>query len=794
MEPSDEESAAVRVQRWYRNVSNERRELNRQQVHDLLGPTKQKMLAHRTGRGGAAVGGDLGPTTARSGRPSKKKKSRGGRRGTSSTVTHQHPVAAAGGQASTKATAAPMAGEGRPSPRPAAVASAVKPPSTQPSLLDRHNLQRLRSLASARQRRVGGTPESDQPRDDEALTHPQPAAAKPPTAKAAIPPADGDHRLANLIGFLDSVDENQSKIEAELGGLRMPRRGQMLATGDVVQPTGGAVAIDPSHAETATAVTRMLVQQQLELKEKEATIAALEQKVQQNEQVAEAAAATTHRAASPPKRSGSGLAAPGLSAEEQLAEANRTINRHLGFIDRLIHDKKALSERCEQLVAQLKGAETKFAARLDELRDGHKAELRKRKEAAATAEKQRREKWIKEQTKRIKDMTVKGLEPEIQRLIQEHKAEIARVREARPSTAADMEAVAAAHKAELAETATQNRAAQAEAVAAARLEAQKEAEDRAVAAERDFQAERRRLLDEQAALKAEGQREVARAREEARAEFTARRQADEAASLALKQDTERLLRESSQRHEREVAALKEQLAIEKESWEDMFMRKQAAQLKTKEAAVREELRAERDRQINMVIGRLEEENTRRTEENDRQYDARVRRIREQYQAQLHDAEQAEKSCLAKYNECRQKLVASTEEAASLRGMLTQREQDLARANELGARLSAERDRVSDIVRAEFAEQLASRETELERARLEVQGLKDKSYREVTQLRNEKDAELDRLHNRVEAAIAKKDETIAVLRDKAATASRRADHLVELLDTQRQHLGQGSGQS
>ncbi len=39
-------------------------------------------------------------------------------------------------------------------------------------------------------------------------------------------------------------------------------------------------------------------------------------------------------------------------------------------------------------------------------------------------EKLRREKWIEDKTKKIKEMTVKGLEPEIQNLIGKHKNEI----------------------------------------------------------------------------------------------------------------------------------------------------------------------------------------------------------------------------------------------------------------------------------------------------------------------------------------------------------------------------------
>ena len=59
----------------------------------------------------------------------------------------------------------------------------------------------------------------------------------------------------------------------------------------------------------------------------------------------------------------------------------------------------------------------RYAKRIDELRATHRAELRKKKEAMQAAEKIRRDTWIKEHTKKIKDMTVKGLEPEVSALV-----------------------------------------------------------------------------------------------------------------------------------------------------------------------------------------------------------------------------------------------------------------------------------------------------------------------------------------------------------------------------------------
>ncbi|TNN22379.1 Centrosomal protein [Liparis tanakae] len=46
----------------------------------------------------------------------------------------------------------------------------------------------------------------------------------------------------------------------------------------------------------------------------------------------------------------------------------------------------------------------------------------------SATEKIRREKWIDEKTKKIKEITVKGLEPEIQKLISRHKQELKKLR------------------------------------------------------------------------------------------------------------------------------------------------------------------------------------------------------------------------------------------------------------------------------------------------------------------------------------------------------------------------------
>ncbi|CAF4360887.1 unnamed protein product, partial [Adineta steineri] len=62
------------------------------------------------------------------------------------------------------------------------------------------------------------------------------------------------------------------------------------------------------------------------------------------------------------------------------------------------------------------------------MEESHRIELQKLKDVHEAAEKLRRERWIDEKTKKIKELTVRGLEPEIQKLIGKHKAELAKMK------------------------------------------------------------------------------------------------------------------------------------------------------------------------------------------------------------------------------------------------------------------------------------------------------------------------------------------------------------------------------
>ncbi|XP_047100754.1 centrosomal protein of 131 kDa [Schistocerca piceifrons] len=102
--------------------------------------------------------------------------------------------------------------------------------------------------------------------------------------------------------------------------------------------------------------------------------------------------------------------------------------RHQKFIDQLIADKEALNEKCKSLLHELKVAESRYTSNLKAAEERHCIDIKKVREMHAAAEKVRREKWIEIKTKKIKEMTVKGLEPELNRMSEQHEKELSELR------------------------------------------------------------------------------------------------------------------------------------------------------------------------------------------------------------------------------------------------------------------------------------------------------------------------------------------------------------------------------
>ncbi|KAM9462346.1 centrosomal protein of 131 kDa isoform 3-T3 [Clarias gariepinus] len=582
-------------------------------------------------------------------------------------------------------------------------------------------------------------------------------------------------KLQSIMSFLDEMEKSEQE---------RPRSVTSGSHREVLLSEEELATVDQASA-TAAEVTGSMMRLKLELEEKKRTVNVLQTALTQQREL------TLHHVKETEKELNHNF-----QLQKQQYEA--TIQRHLAFIDQLIDDKKALSERCEGVVAELKQVDQKYTKKINQMQEQHELvwqilgplceEIKKLKELMSTTEKIRREKWIDEKTKKIKEITVKGLEPEIQKLIAKHKQELKKLKVMHEAELLQADERAAQRYIrqtdELRQQLEKERDEQCQRereLAKQRFEKQMQEEENAL------QQQRRRLYKEVAEEKERLAQQASRQQAELEELKTQLENNSSLANRTLREEVEKSREEQERRHQMEMKALRERLEIEKQTWEENYMKKEEVWMLTRERELKEEVRRERDKEIEVAIRRLEEETNTAREESERAADNRVKRVREKYEAELRELERSEQAALEKHQEMKRKQVETEGELLRLQSLLTQKELVIADLTQIRDKMSEERRSLAEIIREEFAERLVVMEEENKRMKVEVAEVRARLRLELERLSREKEEELAEVHQRVKSAILKKEETVNFLRKQHEAALKRADHLEALLEHQRKQL-------
>ncbi|XP_041073377.1 centrosomal protein of 131 kDa isoform X3 [Carcharodon carcharias] len=582
-------------------------------------------------------------------------------------------------------------------------------------------------------------------------------------------PNDGsllsEAKLQSIMSFLDEMEKSEQE---------RPRSCSSTAPKEVLLSEE-----ELSHLEQAsvmaTEVTSSMIRLKLEFEEKKRAIAMLQTALTQQKELTVRHMKETEKEMS-------------HRLKMQKDQYESTIQRHLAFIDQLIDDKKALNAKCESMVNELKQVDQKYTKKIQQMQDQHEMEIKKLKEIMSATEKMRREKWIDEKTKKIKEITVKGLEPEIQKLIAKHKQELKKLK--------------ALHEAELLQS--DERAAQRYIKQTEELRGQLEREKEDLCQrERDLARQRyeKQLEQEEQAIQQQRRRLYAEVAEEKerlnqlaarqRAELDElRRQLEDSSSLvtkALKDEFEKAKEEQERRHQAEIQSLKERLEIEKHAWEENYMKKQEAWLLTRERGLKEEVRKGRDKEIELVIQRLEEEVRVSKHECERVAENTIKHVRNKYEAEQRELERSERNLQERCNELKARLMDAEGETIRFKGLFRYKEQEIEDIRKINDRLTEERNSLAEVIRQEFADRLVSTEEENKRFKTEMSEMRARHRLEVERITKEKEEELEEVHKRVKVAIVKKEEAVNSLRRQYEAAHKRADHLEALLEQQRKQL-------
>ncbi|NXK72702.1 CP131 protein, partial [Amazona guildingii] len=582
-------------------------------------------------------------------------------------------------------------------------------------------------------------------------------------------PEDGallsEAKLQSIISFLDEMEKSEQE---------RPR-----SAASATQREGLLSEEDLAHLEQASAVatevTSSIMRLKLEVEEKKRAISLLQSALAQQREL------TVQHVKQTEKELGHQLR---LQREQYEA----AIQRHLAFIDQLIEDKKVLSEKCEAVVAELKQVDQKYSKKITQMQEQHELEIKKLKELMSATEKIRREKWIDEKTKKIKEITVKGLEPEIQKLIAKHKQDIRKLKMLHEAELLQSDQRAAqryGRQAEelrgLLEREKEEESQRERERARQRCEQQLEQEEQAL------QQQRRRLYAEVAEEKERLSQQAARQRAEVEELRQQLESSSSALTRALKEEYAKEKEEQERRHQAEVKELKERLEIEKQAWEASYMKKEEAWLLSRERELREEVKKERDKEIELVIRRLEADTSLAKEECERAAENRIKRIRDKYEVELQELERSERKLQERCNELKGRLAELEGDSIRLQGLLKHKEQEVEEVRKMRDELAQERGSLAEVIRQEFADRLMGTEEENRRLKAEMAEMRTRQRLELDRLVQEKDKELEEVHRRVKAAVLRKEESVSGLRRQYEAAVQRATRLEALLEQQRQQL-------
>ncbi|NXE12393.1 CP131 protein, partial [Lophotis ruficrista] len=582
-------------------------------------------------------------------------------------------------------------------------------------------------------------------------------------------PEDGallsEAKLQSIISFLDEMEKSEQE---------RPR-----SAASATQREGLLSEEELAHLEQASAVatevTSSIMRLKLEVEEKKRAISLLQTALAQQREL------TVRHVKQTEKELGHQL-------KLQREQYEAAIQRHLTFIDQLIGDKKALSERCEAVVAELKQVDQKYGKKITQMQEQHELEIKKLKELMSATEKIRREKWIDEKTKKIKEITVKGLEPEIQKLIAKHRQDIKKLKmlhEAELLQSDERAAQRYGRQAEelrdLLEREKEEQSQRERELARQRCEQQLEQEEQAL------QQQRRRLYAEVAEEKERLSQQAARQRAEAEELRRQLEASSSAVTRALKEEYAKEKEEQERRHQTEVNVLKDRLEMEKQAWEANYMKKEEAWLLSRERELREEMRRERDKEIELVIQRLEADMSSAKEECERAAENRIKRIRDKYEVELQELERSERKLQERCNELKGRLAELEGESVRLQGLLKHKEQEVEEIRKVRDQLAQERSSLTEVVRQEFADRLVGTEEENKRLKAEMVEMRARQRLELDRVVREKEKELEEVHRRVKTAVARKEESVSGLRKQYEAAVQRADRLEALLEQQRKQL-------
>lgn len=287
--------------------------------------------------------------------------------------------------------------------------------------------------------------------------------------------------------------------------------------------------------------------------------------------------------------------------KEQKKHYEDIVARHQQFIEQLIKDKASLCEKVSQITRRLDSQNQAWEHRM-------KTEVDKAKEQAMAGEKIRREKWVRDNTKKIKELTVKGLELEINKMSTNHKQELEAtkrqhhldilkaIEETKEKFEKTEKSIRESYADEREQAIERERKAIKERFEKQMEDERKSAEQQRLRMIHDFESEKDRLYAEMR----EKEHQYEMKKEELMNE-----------KMEMLEDTKETFKEKlkqrESKHQMDLAKIQEQLETDFKIWKRESETKMKLRETERENSIREQFRSERDRQIDAIVAKVDAE-------------------------------------------------------------------------------------------------------------------------------------------------------------------------------------------
>ncbi|XP_066602779.1 centrosomal protein of 131 kDa-like [Prorops nasuta] len=439
------------------------------------------------------------------------------------------------------------------------------------------------------------------------------------------------------------------------------------------------------------------------------------------------------------------------------------VKRHQKFVEQVLREKSELNDKCDALARRMKEMEAKAQRDLKVLADRHSVELRKTKEHCAAAEKIRRERWLETKTTKIKAMTVKGLEPELRNMVEQHQEELQQIR--------------TAHMKELQETELRAIRRMNQNLEQLRIELTA-SHEKILANEKEILWFRyKEKLDEQEAKMHLLQRKFIEDLDREKSAFQQeliKRDAEKDQSIEqARKQYQREVEVLKERQQLEIKTIRESLKSEWKNWFEKYKRQQSENLENAERVILQDCKKKRDQEIELAIARLEKEARDTRAILQKGFDNKLRCTKERYDAELQSAKDNEETLRTKLELKCEQLTRIENELRETENKLRQCTINLVNSNDLIESAKADRDNARKIARME----IESEKKELEKKITVL-------YQEINDHHSNKEILLTQIHNRVKLVVSQKMLTIRNLNKEIVDLKSKCQHLEQLLDQQR----------